>query len=61
MRYDEAMKRPRPKPEMIEGPEAFQRFEDAMKAVLKVPKSAIPSPFGKKDRGKENTKDESKG
>ncbi len=39
--------RPRPRPEMIEGKEAFERFETAMKAVLKVPKSAVPSPFGK--------------
>lgn len=39
--------RPRPRPEMIEGEEALHRFESAMKAVLKVPKSAVPSPFGK--------------
>jgi hypothetical protein len=33
---------------MIEGPEAFQRFKRAVKAVLTVPKSAMPpSPFGK--------------
>jgi hypothetical protein len=31
------------KPEMIEGPEAFQRFRDAMKAVLAVPHSVIKS------------------
>jgi hypothetical protein len=29
------------KPEMIEGPEAFQRFRDATKAVLAVPHSVI--------------------
>jgi hypothetical protein len=29
--------------EMIEGPEAFKRLHDAMKAVLTVPKSALPS------------------
>ncbi len=34
--------------EMIEGPEAFDRFRDAMRAILKVPKSALPpSPFKK--------------
>jgi hypothetical protein len=34
--------------EMIEGPEAFDKFRDAMKAILTVPKSALPpSPFKK--------------
>jgi len=38
----------KPHPEMIEGPEAFDKFKDAMKAILKVPKSAMPpSPFKK--------------
>jgi hypothetical protein len=31
----------RPKPEMIEGPEAFDRFQRAMKAVLAVPHAEI--------------------
>jgi len=33
---------------MIEGPEAFQRFQDAMKKLVSTPKSAMPpSPFKK--------------
>jgi hypothetical protein len=39
------MKRER---QMIEGPEAYDRFKSAMKAILTVPKSAMPpSPFKK--------------
>jgi hypothetical protein len=40
------MKTERPRTEMHEGPEAFDRFQEAVKAILKVPKSAMPpSPF----------------
>jgi hypothetical protein len=35
-------------PEMIEGPEAFTRFQDAVKKLLATPKSAVPNPFGKR-------------
>jgi len=38
----------KPNAEMIEGPEAWTRFKNAMKAIVAVPKSALPpSPFKK--------------
>jgi hypothetical protein len=46
--YTVSMKktRPRPHPEMSEGTEAFERFQQAVKAVLRVPKESLPpSPF----------------
>jgi hypothetical protein len=47
----------KPSAEMHEGPEAFTRFRAALKAVLKVPKSAMPpSPFKKSQNAKRKLK-----
>ena len=36
----------KPATQMIEGPEAFDRFKSALKTILAVPKSSLPpSPF----------------
>ena len=53
------MPRVKKNPEMIEGKKAFVNLQNAVKAVLKVPKSSVPSPF-KKPSDKKNTNDSPK-
>ena len=43
--------------DMIEGPEAWTRFREAVKKVLTVPKSAVPNPFGKRSKKRKRSEE----
>lgn len=43
-------------PDMIEGPEAFERFREAAKKLVSTPKDAAGNPFGKRKKKKPTRK-----